>query len=189
MVPEVSTGDMNRMFCLNCARKVVAPKIMGKYDGLKNHLKFRASFTNTVRLSFAQIDGIIGDNLPISAYRNESWWSNSPSSAHAKAWLDAGWKVQEVNLKSGYVVFQKVAEPTSTHKIQKRRRTQELRPFTPVPAKLPKRKMPSKTKVAKLYARIKNIERQKAAMPKYPGSFKPKPPHERKLFKPNEKPQ
>ncbi|MGB9676250.1 MAG: DUF7662 domain-containing protein [Candidatus Bathyarchaeales archaeon] len=190
MVPEVSTGDTSRMLCLNCARKIVSPKTMGKYDGLRNHLKFRAAFTDIVRLSFAQIDGIIGDNLPISAYRNEEWWSNSLTNAHAKAWLDAGWKVQEVDLKNGYVIFQKVKELAATsRKSEKRRKTQEIKPFTPVPAKLPKPRTPSKTKIAKLYARIKNIERQKTAMPKYPRSFKPKPTHEKKLFKPNQKPQ
>jgi len=190
MVPEVSTGDTRIMFCLNCARKIVSPRVMGKYDGLRNHLKFRAAFTDTVRLSFAQIDGIIGDNLPLSAYRHEEWWSNSPTNAHARAWLDAGWKVQEVDFKNGYVVFQKAKDLTTTsRKSEKRHKPPEIKPFTPVPAKLPKQKTPSKTKIAKLYARIKNIERQKAATPKYPGSFKPKPTHEKKLFKPNQKPQ
>ena len=63
-----------------------------------------------VKLSFARIDGLIGSNLPMSAFRDEAWWSNSSSSAHAKAWLNAGWEVQEVNLKEGYVVFKKVRD-------------------------------------------------------------------------------
>ena len=46
-----------------------------------------------VRLNFARIDGIIGENLPMNAYRNEKWWDNSPTSPHAKGWLDAGWEV------------------------------------------------------------------------------------------------
>jgi hypothetical protein len=189
MVPDVSTGDTHKMLCLNCARKVVSPKFIGKYDSLKSHLKFRAAFTDTVRLSFAQIDGIIGDNLPMSAYRDEKWWSNSPNTVHAKAWLDAGWTVQEVNLKNGYVVFQKIKNWEIKQKGKRRHKTQGIKPFTPVPVKLPKSKVPSKTKIAKLYARIKNIERQRTAMPKYPGNFKPKPTHEKRLFKPEKKPQ
>jgi hypothetical protein len=189
MVPDVSTGDTHKMLCLNCARKVVSPKPMGKYDGLRNHLKFRAAFTDTVRLSFAQIDGILRDNLPMSAYKSEKWWSNSPDSTHAKAWLDVGWKAQEVDLKNGYVTFQKVKDLHTRAEGKRRRASQDIKPFTPVPVKLPKSKVPSKTKIAKLYARIKNIERQKTTMPKYPGSFRPKPTHEKRLFKPNEKPQ
>ena len=110
MVPDVATGDPNAMLCLHCARRVVSPRSVSKYDGLESHLKFRAAFTGLVKLSFARIDGLIGSNLPISAFRDEAWWSNSSSSAHAKAWLNAGWEVQEVNLKEGYVIFKKVRD-------------------------------------------------------------------------------
>jgi hypothetical protein len=68
MVPEVSTGDASRLLCLNCARRIVSPKSKAKYEPLKGYLKFRAAFTDSVKLSFAQIDGIIGDNLPMEAY-------------------------------------------------------------------------------------------------------------------------
>ena len=184
MVPDVSTGDPTKMLCLHCARRTVSPKTIGKYDRLANYLKFRASFTDAVKLSFAKIDGIIGDNLPTSAYHDEKWWRNSPSISHAKAWVEAGWNVQEVNLKEGYVVFKKVKNvrvKTSRKEIKK--------PFTPVPVRYSGRKKPSKTKISKLYARLKNLERQKASMPAYRGSFKPKAKHEKKLFKPEKKPQ
>jgi len=189
MVPDVATGDPTKMFCLNCARKVVSPRPTTKYGPLGNHLKFRAAFTDTVKLSFAKIDGIIGDNLPMSAYKSEKWWSNLPTNVHAKAWLDAGWRIREVNLKEGYVVFQKIRnmQPKSFRK--KVSRNKIKKPFTPVPVRVPKAKSPSKTKVSKLYARIKNLERQRASMPKYHGSFKPKPQHEKKLFKLEKKPQ
>ena len=93
MVPDVATGDPTAMLCLHCARRVVSPRVRSKYDGLTSHLKFRGAFTRVVKLSFARIDGLIGSNLPIGAYRDETWWSNSDSSAHARAWLDAGWEV------------------------------------------------------------------------------------------------
>ncbi|MGQ9530589.1 MAG: DUF7662 domain-containing protein [Candidatus Bathycorpusculaceae bacterium] len=184
MVPDVSTGDPTKMLCLHCARKIVSPKSDTKYGALTSYLKFRSAFTNVVRLSLAKIDGIIGDNLPMSAYKNENWWSNTSANVHAKAWMDAGWKVQETNLKEGYVVFQKVKQiqkKPSSYKVKK--------PFTPIPARIPKSNKPSKTKISKLYARIKNIEKQKAAMPQHPGSFKPKTKYEKKLFKPEKRPQ
>jgi len=182
MVPDVATGDPTKMLCLNCARKVVSPRSVSKYDRLKSHLKFRGSFTNVVKLSFVEIDGIIRDNLPMSAYRTEAWWNNSLN-LHARAWLDAGWETEEVNLKEGYVVFRKVRKILS-----KSSRTQITKPFTPVRTRIPRTRQTSKTKVSRLYARIKNLERQKASMPRYPGSFKPKSKHEKRLFRASEKP-
>lgn len=175
------------MLCLHCARRVVSPMPRSKYSGLTAHLKFRGAFTRLVRLSFARIDGLIGSNLPMSAYREEAWWSNSPSSPHARGWLDAGWEVQEVNLKEGYVTFKKVRDVP--FKKGKRAKRDVDKPFTPVPVRVPKRKVPSKTKVSQLYARIRNLERQRTASRGHIRGFKPKPQHEKKLFKPDEKPQ
>jgi len=187
MVPDVATGDMRRLFCLNCARKMVSPKTSNKYEALTRYLRFRSAFTDTVKLSFAQVDGIIGDNLPLEAYRSEEWWKNTPTTAHARAWLDAGWKTVEVNLKEAYVVFQKTKaqQPSVGHERTGRNVSQEpTKPYAPPPARLLARRKPSKTKIAKLYARLKNIERAKTAQPKLRGNLKPKPAHEKRLFKP-----
>ena len=172
MVPDVATGDPNVMLCLHCARRVVSPRAVDKYVGLENHLKFRAAFTGLVKLSFARIDGLIGSNLPINAFRDEAWWSNSSSIAHAKAWLNEGWEVQEVNLKEGFVIFKKVRNAAS--KKTSRRKLEINKPFTPVPVHVPRSRVPSKTKVSKLYARIKNLERQRALARRHIRGFKPK---------------
>ena len=185
MVADVSTGDPTRLLCLNCARRVVSPCRRSKYGGLSSHLRFRSAFTKIVKLSFARIDGLIGNNLPMSAYRDEAWWSNSPSVTHAKAWLDAGWEVQEVNLQEGFVVFKKVRIVPFNRKARKNKIT---KPFVPVRFRSSKRKVPSKTKVSKLYARIKNLERQRAERGHIRG-LKPRSQHEKKLFKPDEKPR
>ena len=189
MVPDVSTGDPTRMLCLNCARRIVSRRSVSKYDGLARYLKFRGSFTDTVKLSFARIDGVIGDNLPMEAYKTEKWWENAPTRLHAKAWLEAGWETQETDLKEGYVIFKKVREPKATGAGRKTRATHSDKPFTPVRVRPLKPKVPSKTKASKLYARIKNLERQRTSVPTLRGSFKPKPKYEKKLFKNNEKPQ
>jgi hypothetical protein len=110
-------------------------------------------------LTFARIDGLIGSNLPMAAYRDTAWWSNTSSSAHAKAWLDAGWEVEEVNPKEGIVTFKKVLNVP--FKKQRRRAPEINKPFTPVPVHPLRSKVPSKTKVSKLYARIKNMERRR----------------------------
>jgi hypothetical protein len=112
----------------------------------------------------------------MAAYRDSSWWSNSSSSAHAKAWLDAGWEVQETNLKEGYVTFNKVRE-VKFKKSPSQRKLEINKPFTPVPVHIPKSKVPSKTKVSKLYARIKNMERNRAEARRQIRGFKGRPRH------------
>ena len=175
MVPDVATGDPNAMLCLHCARRIVSPRSVGKYDGLESHLKFRAAFTNMVKLSFARIDGLIGSSLPTDAFRDTAWWSNSSSNAHTKAWLIAGWEVQEVNLKEGYAIFKKVRNVP----IKKggRRKLEINKPFTPVHVHQLRSKVPSKTKVSKLYARIKNMERNRAAERRQIRGFKARSRH------------
>jgi hypothetical protein len=188
MTPDVSTGDPNLLLCLHCAKKVVSPQIVSKWAGLEGHLKFRAAFTDTVKLTFARIDGLIGSNLPMAAYRDQAWWSNTSSSAHAKAWLDAGWGVQEVNLKEGWVTFKKVH---ILPKKPKRKKLEITQPFTPVPVRPLRSKIPSKTKVSKLYARIKNLERQRTMMRQPVKGLKSRSQYQyqKRLFKSDEKPK
>jgi len=183
MIPDVSTGDPRRLYCLNCARRTVSPTRVSRYNGLTSYLRFRGAFTSTVELTFARIDGLIGENLPMEAYKTESWWENSPTAVHARGWLEAGWEVQQVNLKEGKVIFKKVRQVAR----RKKSLSSQIKPFTPVRARIPKPKMPSKTKISKMYARIKNVERQQSAIPSFHGSFKPRSKYQKKLFKPDEK--
>ena len=185
MVADVATGDPTRLLCLNCARRVVSPRRRSKYSGLTNHLKFRGAFTKIVKLSFARIDGLIGSNLPMKAYREEEWWSKSSSNVHTKSWLDAGWKVKEVNLKEGFVVFEKVREI----RFKKRAKGKIDKPFKPVRVRSSGQKKPSKTKVSQLYARIKNLERQRAEGKQKIRGLKPRRHYVKKLYKPDEKPK
>jgi hypothetical protein len=187
MTPDVATGDPNAMLCLHCARRIVAPRTISQYTGLTNQLIFRGSFTSIVKLTFARIDGLIGTNLPMAAFRDEAWWSNTSVNAHSKGWLDAGWEVEQVNLKEGYVVFKKVRDV----KFKKTRMAKMAitQPFTPVRVRPFKRKEPSKTKVSKLYARIKNLERQRTMGNKPIRGLGPRRNYEKRLFKSDKKPQ
>ena len=188
-MPDVATGDRMAMLCLNCARRVVSPRSVSKYAGLTGHLRFRSAFTDQVKLTFARIDGLIGSNLPIEAYRSEEWWNNTARTARAKAWLDAGWEVLEVNLKEGFVVFKKNRQ-LPVRKIRRKSSKESIsKPFTPVRVHPYGRKAPSKTKVSRLYARIKNIERQRNPSYGINRGFKPKSQHEKKLFWSDDRPR
>jgi hypothetical protein len=131
MTPDIATGDPMVMLCLHCARRIVSPRSISKYNALENHLKFRAAFTDQVTLKFARIDGLIGDNLPMAAYRDSLWWSNASSSEHAKAWLDAGWEVQEVNFKAGWVIQKSKNFPKTTQEKSLKSPTLHTRASTP----------------------------------------------------------
>jgi hypothetical protein len=60
-----------------------------RYDGLRTYLSGRSE--PQVRLSFAEIERIIGQPLPSSARRHRAWWANERSGSHvnARAWLEA----------------------------------------------------------------------------------------------------
>lgn len=80
---------------------------MGKYEPLGNFL--RGQPTTEVRVSFAQIERIIGGKLPPSAHEHRAWWSNNPNnSAMTKAWIDAGFRSEQVDMEGRTLVFRRV---------------------------------------------------------------------------------
>jgi hypothetical protein len=53
-----------------------------------------------------EIDQLVR-GLPASARRYSAWWSNEVEGRHAqaRAWVDAGWRVENVNLTAETVPF------------------------------------------------------------------------------------
>ena len=187
MIVDFTSEDRNPI-CLNCARRMVSPRKIGtKYGSLNRYLIRRAKYTDQATLSFAGIEGIIGDNLPFGAIRNQSWWSNTQSS-QGRAWMNAGWRVHDVNLQARTVTFRKVESKTKVTGKKPRRTRKRTKPFIPPPVKAKIRRVPSKTRIALIQARLKNIERQRSSIRLYRGKFKPQPAHEKRLYKPEAKP-
>lgn len=82
---------------------------MSKYAPLSAYL--RAQLTDTVTLSFGQVDQLVG-GLPPSARNHEAWWGNSrteDSHTWAHLWLAAGWERGSLDLSRELVVFERVA--------------------------------------------------------------------------------
>jgi len=169
---------------------MVSPKKLGtKYSPLSRYLLRRAQFTDRVVLPFAEIEGIIGDNLPFGAIRDVEWWANTRGSAQGRAWIDVGWSVQEVDLNQRTVTFLRIAEsPVKTEKKPKKTAPTTLAKKTFRLSRPKRRVPPSKTKLARAQARLKNVEREKAAIQRFKGKFKPRPAHEKRLFKPEVEP-
>lgn len=82
------------------------PSVMSVYDPLLRELgRTRAQ---TIRLTFSEIEGILGRPLPPSAYKFSAWWGNESSRkaghTQAMAWLQAGFTAR-VSLKQRAVEF------------------------------------------------------------------------------------
>jgi len=73
----------------------------GKYGPLRDYLAGLVG--DDAQMSFAQIEELVG-RLPESARAHRAWWSNG-SHIEARAWRDAGWRVQSVDQAGGQVTF------------------------------------------------------------------------------------
>jgi hypothetical protein len=73
---------------------------ISKYYPLEKYLYGQES--NRIRLTYTDIEKIIGDRLPPSAYEYHAWWANGGHS-QADAWLNAGWRVDQLDLGKSVV--------------------------------------------------------------------------------------
>jgi hypothetical protein len=87
---------------------------MSKYEPLPQFLSSKKGASH--RLGFEQIERVLGFKLPRSAYRHEAWWSNNLAGhSHARAWLSAGWRTQDLDLSARKVTFRRAEErPAAT---------------------------------------------------------------------------
>ena len=81
----------------------------GKYKALYEYLENR--YANTVVLTFAQIEDLLGFTLPDSARVHHEWWANNdPNDAtphpHARSWTLAH-RTATPNLQAQTVVFER----------------------------------------------------------------------------------
>lgn len=79
----------------------------GNYGSLQNWLQEQRKNKETnIRVKFQDIETLLGENLPPSAKEHRSWWENDYSSnKHSLSWLQAGWRVEDVDLSEGEVTF------------------------------------------------------------------------------------
>jgi hypothetical protein len=80
---------------------------MGKYEVLGHFL--RNSNTDTLELSFDEIENILGFPLPKSAYKYQPWWANDENHVQARdGWMSAGYKSESVDVIRHRINFQKI---------------------------------------------------------------------------------
>jgi hypothetical protein len=62
---------------------------------------------DTVRLTFAEIEAIIGAPLPVGAYTT-TFWGNAPSRSPARYWLPRGWRAVRQARGETHITFVRV---------------------------------------------------------------------------------
>lgn len=80
--------------------------------GVKGKYRFLADFLHnhggdSITMTFKQIEELIGQPLPSSAYNHRAYWSNTDTHSISKVWMQAGYMTTYVNLLSRKVVFEK----------------------------------------------------------------------------------
>ena len=89
---------------------------MGKYEPLTEFLQKQPGAE--VRMSFAQIERVVGFRLPPVAQRHRAWWSNSPTNnVMTRAWLDAGFRSEQVDMAARKLVFRRERQ-TGAQKVE-----------------------------------------------------------------------
>ena len=92
---------------------------LGKYYLLGKYLERQS--VPEITLTFQEIEKIIGEPLPPSAYKYPAWWANG-GHIQADSWLNVGFKVRELKLGKS-VVFEKSKQTSNnTVKIGKKYR-------------------------------------------------------------------
>jgi hypothetical protein len=77
----------------------------GRYERLRQYLA-GLSFSEW-RATFAQIEAILGFRLPPSARKHRAWWANDRRRSQPLAWLEVGWRTEQVDMGSERVVFRR----------------------------------------------------------------------------------
>ena len=81
---------------------------MSKYQPLADYLSELS--VDRVGLSFAEIERVLGEPLPLSARNHAAWWANSrtaDSHTWAHLWIGEGWEVDSLSLPNSNVEFRR----------------------------------------------------------------------------------
>lgn len=85
--------------------------MIGKYTPLEKYLSNLPRSTREVTFTFKQIETILGFALPSSAYEDRRWWEHETEGNHVnkRAWANAGWRIESVNVNRKRVNLVRVA--------------------------------------------------------------------------------
>jgi hypothetical protein len=82
---------------------------MSKYEPLTHFLQ--SSNEAVIELTFAEMERIIGEKLPASAYKHRALWSNNTvGHVMTQAWVAAGYLSESVDMARKRVTFRRTDE-------------------------------------------------------------------------------
>jgi hypothetical protein len=82
---------------------------VSKYAPLGSYLAVQ--YSSRVQLGFGEIERVLGFSLPASARKHRPWWANAAgNNPAARAWLDQGFRTEQVDLAKETLVFARVEE-------------------------------------------------------------------------------
>ena len=103
---------------------------MSRYESLTHHLQGRTG--DLIRMSFAEIEQVLGRKLPPSAGTHRAWWSNNATNnVMTRAWLAAGFRSEQVDLPGRRLTFRRVEEDAAMAGFQEAQATFQANPQTP----------------------------------------------------------
>jgi hypothetical protein len=80
---------------------------MGKYEPLREFLEKHA--TAEVRMTFTDLEKVLGFPLPKKSKHHRPWWSNNPdNNVMTKEWLAAGFRTEQVDVEGEKLVFRRI---------------------------------------------------------------------------------
>ena len=74
----------------------------GKYRPLTDHLEALSDATE--RMTFEQVEAVLGFSLPQSARTHQAWWANQDR-GQSLSWLRAGFRTSAVSLEEETLTF------------------------------------------------------------------------------------
>jgi CBS domain-containing protein len=108
-------GDDNAARQVLVDREDIPPRTSdNRWDTLRVWLMGQKKAPSGIRVTFRDIEMLLGGPLPKAARKYAAWWSNqNRNEAQVQAWTGAGWQVAKVDPLMGEVTFQPVTGPAA----------------------------------------------------------------------------
>ena len=110
---HIKQGSTEKVTAIKPADKTLIPQLKNssdKYAPIQAWLeKQKANGEEHIEISFHNLETILGEPLPNSAYTQRAWWANG-GHMQAFAWINAGWLIKSVDLTAKNVSFYRSIE-------------------------------------------------------------------------------
>lgn len=120
MRAHASQGDSNPARKIMVDRMDIPPRTSdNRWDTLRTWLMGQKKLPTGIRVTFRDLEVLLGGFLPKAARKYSTWWSNENGhEAQVAAWTGAGWQVGKVDMLLAEVTFLPISVVTSNSSAQ-----------------------------------------------------------------------